>query len=101
MRGLDVSGSCVEKPTTLLRQGLQTLGLDTLRSQSPIVPIVLGETDRALACAAHLEASGIFAPAIAPVDSAFRLPLVLSFRPAIAGAFARSNRAGLFARARR
>ena len=49
-----------------LRDGLRDLGFNTLKSESQIVPILLGSTEQALACAAHLEGAGIYAPAIRP-----------------------------------
>jgi 7-keto-8-aminopelargonate synthetase-like enzyme len=49
-----------------LREGLRALGYDILRSESQIVPIQLGEADKAMACAEHLRQAGIFAPAIRP-----------------------------------
>ena len=56
----------VKKLSSRLREALKALGFDTLTSQSQIVPIQLGEADRALACAEHLLKAGIFAPAIRP-----------------------------------
>lgn len=49
-----------------LRAGLHSLGFDTLKSESQIVPILLGEAADALRCAEFLRAKGIFAPAIRP-----------------------------------
>jgi 7-keto-8-aminopelargonate synthetase-like enzyme len=45
---------------------LARLGLVDGVPGSPIVPIVLGETRRALAVAAHLRSRGLYAPAIRP-----------------------------------
>jgi 8-amino-7-oxononanoate synthase len=56
----------VKKLSLRLRNALKDLGFDTLGSQSQIIPILLGEADRALACADHLLQAGIFAPAIRP-----------------------------------
>jgi 8-amino-7-oxononanoate synthase len=49
-----------------LRAGLRQLGFPTIESPSPIVPLVLGTEERALAVAAHLMQRRIFAPAIRP-----------------------------------
>jgi 8-amino-7-oxononanoate synthase len=56
----------LQQTSQQLRDGLRALGFDTLGSQSQIVPILLGSAERALACSAHLDASGLFAPAIRP-----------------------------------
>jgi 8-amino-7-oxononanoate synthase len=49
-----------------LREGLRAAGWDIRQSKSQIVPVLLSEAERALACAAYLETSGIYAPAIRP-----------------------------------
>jgi 8-amino-7-oxononanoate synthase len=49
-----------------LREGLRSLKFNVLNSESQIIPILLGNADRAMSVAAHLEASGIYAPAIRP-----------------------------------
>jgi 8-amino-7-oxononanoate synthase len=49
-----------------LREGLRSLRLNALHSQSQIIPVLLGSVKNALACAAHLESAGLFAPAIRP-----------------------------------
>ncbi len=49
-----------------LRDGLQARGFDILRSESQIVPVLLGDVEQALKRAAALEAAGIYAPAIRP-----------------------------------
>ncbi|MFO0774499.1 MAG: 8-amino-7-oxononanoate synthase [Nitrospiraceae bacterium] len=46
--------------------GLRQRGLQLTQTASPIVPILLGEADQALAFARHLERLGIYAPAIRP-----------------------------------
>ena len=56
----------LKKLSAHLRDGLCAQGYDTLKSQSQIVPILLGEAKDALACADHLMKAGIFAPAIRP-----------------------------------
>ena len=49
-----------------LYQGLQYLKLDTLCSESPILPILLSESEKALALSEILFEHGIYAPAIRP-----------------------------------
>jgi 8-amino-7-oxononanoate synthase len=49
-----------------LRAALRDEGFDTGRSATQIVPIIVGEPDRALALAAALLERGIFCPAIRP-----------------------------------
>jgi 8-amino-7-oxononanoate synthase len=49
-----------------LRTTLSERGWDLADSQSQIVPLIVGSTERALALAAHLEADGLLAPAIRP-----------------------------------
>lgn len=49
-----------------LREGLTTRGWNILGSQSQIIPILLSDAAKALACAEHLMAREIFAPAIRP-----------------------------------
>lgn len=56
----------LQKQAARLRDGLRSQGWNVLRSQSQIVPILLGETSRALRCAARLYESGIYAPAVRP-----------------------------------
>lgn len=56
----------LQRLATRLREGLRQAGFNTLASDSQIVPVLLGEAESALACSRHLEASGIFAPAIRP-----------------------------------
>lgn len=50
----------------LFRQRLAAAGLETLRSQSQIVPVLLGDAERTMAVAARLEEGGILAAAIRP-----------------------------------
>lgn len=52
--------------TGRLRQGLLEMGLDVMRSQTPIVPVLLGDQERAVACAEDLLGQGIWCPAIRP-----------------------------------
>jgi 8-amino-7-oxononanoate synthase len=49
-----------------LRAALRDKGFDTGRSATPIIPIIMGEPEAALAMAAALLAHGIFCPAIRP-----------------------------------
>jgi 8-amino-7-oxononanoate synthase len=49
-----------------LHQGLQSLGCQTFGSESPIVPIRVGNADAAVRLSQHLMAHGIYAPAIRP-----------------------------------
>lgn len=51
---------------TLWVDGLRGLGLPVADSETPIVPIVLGDTARTMAVAQALRAAGIFAPGIRP-----------------------------------
>ncbi|HUC62063.1 MAG TPA: pyridoxal phosphate-dependent aminotransferase family protein [Alphaproteobacteria bacterium] len=54
------------KQATRLRAAFQSLGLDTGRSASQIVPALLGAEETALALSASLEARGMLAVAIRP-----------------------------------
>jgi 7-keto-8-aminopelargonate synthetase-like enzyme len=49
-----------------LAQGLKTMGCGTLGSESPIMPILVGDVAAALRLSDHLLAQGIYAPAIRP-----------------------------------
>lgn len=49
-----------------LRNGLQSLGFDTGKSQSPVIPVILGENDKVLQCSKQLLDNGILAVAIRP-----------------------------------
>lgn len=49
-----------------LLDGLGSLGLDTGRSETPIVPVMLGSVKEALALSSRLREKGIYAPAIRP-----------------------------------
>ena len=65
----------------LFRRGAHALGIPLLPSETPIQPVVLGDPERALSVAAHLEQKGFIVPAIrpptVPVGSA-RLRITLS-----------------------
>ncbi len=47
-------------------QGIKSLGYNTLQTETPIVPLLVGETSLALKMSEQLLAHGIFAPAIRP-----------------------------------
>jgi 7-keto-8-aminopelargonate synthetase-like enzyme len=49
-----------------LRRGLQELGFDTLGSETHIIPVLVGRSDRAMEMAANLRREGIFAVPIRP-----------------------------------
>ncbi|MGH7272942.1 MAG: 8-amino-7-oxononanoate synthase, partial [Nitrospiria bacterium] len=46
--------------------GIKALGYDTLQSETPIIPLLVGETSLALEMSNQLLAHGVFAPAIRP-----------------------------------
>ena len=46
--------------------GLAELGLTVLPGDSPIIPLIIGDADEAVAVSSNLEASGIWIPAIRP-----------------------------------
>ncbi|KKI99549.1 8-amino-7-oxononanoate synthase [Prochlorothrix hollandica] len=69
-----------------LRQALQGRGWDTGSSSSHIVPLVVGEEDRTLALAAHLQEAGLLAvairpPTVAPGTARLRLALSSAHEP--------------------
>ncbi|MBI3995730.1 MAG: 8-amino-7-oxononanoate synthase [Nitrospirae bacterium] len=47
-------------------EGIKSLGFDTLQSETPIIPIMIGDSRSALAFSERLLEAGIFAPAIRP-----------------------------------
>jgi len=49
-----------------LRQAVKALGLDTLRSESQIVPVVLGSNERALSASRYLATRGLRVAAVRP-----------------------------------
>lgn len=49
-----------------LRVGLRSQGVTVPPGSTPIIPVLLGEPDRAVRAAAHLQASGLRIPAIRP-----------------------------------
>ena len=63
--------------------GLEDLGFDTLGSETPIVPILVGDDDKAEAMSGELFARGLFAPcvrwpAVARGQSRIRITLTAS-----------------------
>lgn len=54
------------KNTNKLNQGLRKMGYDTLETESPIIPVMIGDTDTAMKAGKHLYNKDIFAPAIRP-----------------------------------
>jgi len=48
------------------KQGIKTLGYDTLQSETPIIPLLIGESSLALKVSEQLLAHGVYAPAIRP-----------------------------------
>lgn len=49
-----------------LRKGLLGAGCDLMNSEGPILPVLVGDTKKALSMQAHLLKEGFFAPAIRP-----------------------------------
>ncbi len=49
-----------------LHEGLQELGFDTLDSETPIIPVLIGDINKTLKLGKHLHKNKIFAPAIRP-----------------------------------
>jgi 7-keto-8-aminopelargonate synthetase-like enzyme len=56
----------LRRNTDHLRGELQKLGFDTLQSVSPIIPVMVGEAERALELSKKLLERGIFVSAIRP-----------------------------------
>ena len=56
----------LQQKAAFLRDGLHTLGLQTLASQTQIIPILVGDSTRALHMAEALREHGIYAVAIRP-----------------------------------
>ena len=54
------------KNIDLVRRGLSEAGFDLMGSEGPIIPILIGDTKRAVAIKEFLAKEGIFAPAIRP-----------------------------------
>jgi len=51
---------------TYFSEGLKSIGFDTMNSETPIIPILIGESRAAVLFAERLLENGIFAPAIRP-----------------------------------
>jgi 8-amino-7-oxononanoate synthase len=69
-----------------LHEGIRQLGFDTLDSQSPIIPLLVGDTDAACSLSEALLAHGIYAPAIRPPTvpagtSRIRMSVTAGHRP--------------------
>jgi 8-amino-7-oxononanoate synthase len=62
----DAEREALQKVAAHLRARLREQGFDTARSDSQIVPVILGENERALATAARLRADGFAVRAIRP-----------------------------------
>ena len=56
----------LRKNIKVMRDGLAELGLTVLPGDSPIIPLIIGDADEAVAVSSNLEASGIWIPAIRP-----------------------------------
>jgi len=67
MENEDVHRERLWKNVARFRAGMQTLGFDTLGSETPIVPVLVGEDERALAFWKGLWDAGVFTtPALPP-----------------------------------
>ena len=65
----------------LFRHGASQRGIALAESRTPIQPVLIGASERALAISAHLEAAGFFVPAIRPPtvpENTARLRVTLS-----------------------
>ena len=51
---------------TYYKQGIKNLGYDTLQSETPIIPLLIGESSLALKMSEQLLSHGVYAPAIRP-----------------------------------
>jgi 7-keto-8-aminopelargonate synthetase-like enzyme len=59
-------GPCLQANAAYFRGLLQDAGLNTLQSESQIIPVVIGENEKALAVSQKLRERGIIAAAIRP-----------------------------------
>jgi 8-amino-7-oxononanoate synthase len=66
MPGFEAERRHVRELSSLLRSGLDELGVDTRGSRSAIVPAVVGSDAAALAASAHLARAGFLVQAIRP-----------------------------------
>ena len=67
--------------THMMRNGLQALGYDTRASETPVIPVYVGDALRLLHMTIRLEEEGIFAnpvypPAVQPTDCMIRISLM-------------------------
>lgn len=67
--------------TRMLRDGLQELGYDTGTSETPIIPVHVGDMDTCFQFCKQLEESGVFVnpivpPAVAPTETLLRLSVM-------------------------
>ncbi len=60
------SGAELLRRSSVFRRRLQKAGINTLNSQSQIVPLLIGENEKALAVASRLKSRGILAVAVRP-----------------------------------
>jgi 8-amino-7-oxononanoate synthase len=56
----------LRKNRSRLVDGLKALGISTGRSETPIIPVIIGDNDKALKVSARILDEGLFAPAIRP-----------------------------------
>ena len=56
----------LQQKATFLRNGLRTLGFQTLASETQIIPLLIGDSTRALQMAQTLREHGVYAVAIRP-----------------------------------
>lgn len=66
LRQADAARANLHANVAHMRAGLQSLGLPVLENLTPIVPVVLGDEERALTVSAALLAKRLYAPAIRP-----------------------------------
>jgi 8-amino-7-oxononanoate synthase len=59
-------GACLQANAAYFRELLQNAGLNTLQSESQIIPVIIGENKKALAASEKLREQGIIAAAIRP-----------------------------------
>ena len=69
------------KNTEIMRNGLQALGFDTGKSETPIIPVAAGDLWTMLKMNKRLEEEGVFVnpvmpPAVPPTDTLFRISIM-------------------------
>ncbi|HET7452161.1 MAG TPA: aminotransferase class I/II-fold pyridoxal phosphate-dependent enzyme, partial [Thermoanaerobaculia bacterium] len=68
------------KNTRFMMDGLKSLGFDTGGSQTPVIPVIVGEDVRAFGMAKRLEEEGIFVnPVVSPATPKGRALLRTSY----------------------